>query len=114
MDKDSHLEFSRISKLLRKAGLDSDEANELTERIMILASSSVLRQIDSLKTEVRSYKESTDSKIDSQKSRITVLTDAKRTQNGRNWTQLDAIGRSGRSGPTPALYKSTIFKFPPE
>ncbi len=70
----SDLEFSRISKLLRKAGLDSDEANELTERIMILASSSVLRQIDSLKTEVRSYKESTDSKIDSQKARITVLT----------------------------------------
>ncbi|MCY3999651.1 MAG: hypothetical protein OXF06_03850 [Bacteroidetes bacterium] len=74
MDKNSHLEFSRISKLLRKSGLDSDEANELTERIMILASSSVLQQIDSLRTEIRSYKESTDIKIDSQKSRITVLT----------------------------------------
>jgi len=77
MDKNSQLEFSRISKLLRKSGLDSDEANELTERIMILASSSVLQQIDSLrtemKTEIRSYKESTDTKIDSQKSRITVL-----------------------------------------
>ena len=41
---------------------------------MILASSRVLHQIDSLKTEVRSYKESTDSKIDAQKMRITVLT----------------------------------------
>lgn len=52
---------------------DPDEANELTERIMILASSSVLQQIDSLKTEIRAYKESTDSKIDAQKSRSSVL-----------------------------------------
>ena len=73
MDKNSDLEFSRISKLLRKSGLDSDEANELAERIMILASSSVLQQIDSLKTEIRAYKESTDSKIDGQSTRITVL-----------------------------------------
>ncbi|MCY3999302.1 MAG: hypothetical protein OXF84_00635 [Bacteroidetes bacterium] len=40
---------------------------------MILASSSVLQQIDSLKTEIRAYKESTDSKIDAQKSRSSVL-----------------------------------------
>ncbi|MCY4000606.1 MAG: hypothetical protein OXF84_07365 [Bacteroidetes bacterium] len=55
MDKNSDLEFSRISHLLRKAGLDSDEANELTERIKNMAASS-------FKTEFDSFKESMNTK----------------------------------------------------
>ncbi|MCY4001841.1 MAG: hypothetical protein OXF06_11055 [Bacteroidetes bacterium] len=66
MDKNSDLEFSRISHLLRKSGLDSDEANELTERITNMASSNVI-------AEIRSYTKSQDSKFDSLKSKYNFL-----------------------------------------
>ncbi|MCY3999753.1 MAG: hypothetical protein OXF84_02955 [Bacteroidetes bacterium] len=46
-DKNSNLEFSRISHLLRKFGLKADVANEITERItnMPMASTNVLNRI---------------------------------------------------------------------
>lgn len=47
MKKNSNLEFLRISKLLRKSGLDSDEANELTERIGNMPSSNIIAEIRS-------------------------------------------------------------------
>lgn len=77
MDKNSDLEFSRIAKLLRKSGLDSDEANELTERITIMASSNVIAEIRSYTksqdSKLDSLKESMNSKFDAQSTRITVL-----------------------------------------
>ncbi|MCY4232491.1 MAG: hypothetical protein OXE59_01915 [Bacteroidetes bacterium] len=47
MKRNSNLEFLRISKLLRKSGLDSDEANELTERIGNMPSSNIIAEIRS-------------------------------------------------------------------
>jgi len=77
MDKNSDLEFSQIAKLLRKSGLDSDEANELTERITIMASSNVIAEIRSYTksqdSKLDSLKESMNSKFDAQSTRITVL-----------------------------------------
>jgi len=55
MDKNSDLEFSRISHLLRKSELTPDEANELTERIKNMAA-------NNFKTELDSFKESMSAK----------------------------------------------------
>jgi len=59
MDKNSNLEFSRMSQLLRKLGLDPDEANELAERIMNTASINIISRLES--------------KIDSQNSKYNFL-----------------------------------------
>jgi len=56
-DPDQVGQFTRISQLLRKAGLEPDEAVELTERLGNMASSNVIN-------EIRSYTKSQDSKFD--------------------------------------------------
>ena len=58
MDKNSNLEFSRMSQLLRKLGLDPDEANELAERIMNTASINIISRLES--------------KIDAQNTKIDI------------------------------------------
>ncbi len=66
MDKNSDLEFSRIAKLLRKSGLDSDEANELTERIQNMTTSSFKNEFDSFKNVV-------EGKLDTQNTKYNTL-----------------------------------------
>ncbi|MCY4000486.1 MAG: hypothetical protein OXF84_06725 [Bacteroidetes bacterium] len=66
IDKNSNLEFSRISHLLRKSELTADEANELTERINNMASSSFQAEFDSFKNVV-------EGKLDSQNSKYNTL-----------------------------------------
>ncbi len=66
MDKNSDLEFSRIAKLLRKSGLDSDEANELTERIQNMTASSFKNEFDSFKNVV-------EGKLDTQNTKYNTL-----------------------------------------
>ena len=63
-------QFTRASRLLRKSGLKTDEANELTELISEMASANIISQFggkiealeSTLRTELKAQKESQDAK----------------------------------------------------
>ncbi len=66
-DQDLNLDYSRISSLLQKSGLNSDEANELTERISNMASANLIAQF---RSELKTSNTRLESKIDAQNSKI--------------------------------------------
>ncbi len=63
-------QFTRISYLLRKPELTADEANELTELIMKMASANVLDRIDTIRTRLESKFDSQNAKFDSQNAKF--------------------------------------------
>ncbi len=65
-DSDRIGQVTRISQLSRKAGLDPDEANELTERTNTMSPNTIFEQIDASIA-------SLESKIDSQNTKYNVL-----------------------------------------
>ena len=66
--------FTRISGFFRKAGLEPDDANNLTEDIYNMASANVLDRIDTsnaqVRLEMKTISKTLESKIDSQNSKI--------------------------------------------
>ncbi len=70
-------QFTRVSHLLRKSGLEADEANELTERITNMASTNVLDRIDTTSARLESKFDVNnarlESKIDSQNAKYNTL-----------------------------------------
>ncbi len=63
-------QFTRISYLIRKPELTADEANELTELIMKMASANVLDRIDTIRTRLESKFDSQNAKFDSQNAKF--------------------------------------------
>ncbi|MCY4225347.1 MAG: hypothetical protein OXF06_10990 [Bacteroidetes bacterium] len=73
-DENSNLEFTHISQLFRKPDLT---VNQLTERVIDMASARFKSEFDSFKTAVESKldstKESQDTMIDAQNAKYNVL-----------------------------------------
>jgi len=66
-DSDQVGQFTRISQLLRKAGLKPDEANELTENISDMASANIVSRFES---KLESKLDVQNSKLDAQSSKF--------------------------------------------
>ncbi len=67
MEEQNPNQCTRVFQLLRKFGLKSDEANELTERIINMASTNVLVRIDLISARLESKFDSQNSKFDANK-----------------------------------------------
>ncbi|MCY4672384.1 MAG: hypothetical protein OXD43_01220 [Bacteroidetes bacterium] len=76
-DNDHQGPLTRASRLLRKKELTADEANEPTEIISEMASSTVLDRIDTsnarLEAQFQSLREAQNTKLDAQNTKYNVL-----------------------------------------
>lgn len=70
-------QFTRASRLLRKSGIKTDEANELTELIGEMASANIISQfgskIDSLESTLRADLRAQEAKLDAQNTKYNLL-----------------------------------------
>ncbi len=91
-------QFTRVSYLLRKSGLEADEANKLTERITNMASTNVLDRIDTISARLESKFDSQNSKFDVNNARLESKIDAQNAKYNTLIVILSILAATGVLG----------------
>ncbi len=84
--------------MLRKSGLEADEANELTERITNMASTNVLGRIDTISARLESKFDAQNSRIDVNNARLESKIDAQNAKYNTLIVILSILAATGVLG----------------